>query len=141
MTDPTNTDDNAPYRWELIRDILVLQVKLIVDGLRDFLLVPVSLVVGLVSLVRGGDRPGTEFYDLLRYGRRTERLINLFGAADRVQGATEDAETIPDIDTMVTRVERFLVDEYKKGGITAQAKDHMDQVLDSVRGMNRDKGN
>ncbi len=141
MTDPTNTDDNAPYRWELIRDILVLQVKLIIDGLRDFLLVPVSLVVGLVSLIRGGDRPGTEFYDLLRYGRRTERLINLFGAADRVQGATEDAETIPDIDTMVTRVERFLVDEYKKGGITAQAKDHMDQVLDSVRGAHRDRGN
>lgn len=125
--------DETPHRWDLIRDILVLQVKLVVDGLRDFLLVPISLVVGLFSLVRGGERPGTEFYDLLRYGKRSERLINLFGAADRVHGSLSDDVPLPDIDSVVNRVETFLVDEYKKGGITAQAKQHFDEVLDSVR--------
>ena len=56
----------TPDRWTLIRDIAVFQFKLFVDGVRDLVLVPVSLVLGLVSLLKGGDRVGTEFYDLLR---------------------------------------------------------------------------
>ena len=95
------------------------------------MLVPVSLVVGVYSLFGGG---GTEFYRLLRYGRRSDRLINLFGAADRIQGPPDADEPLPDIDDMVARVETFIVDEYKKGGITAQAKRQIDNMLNSVRG-------
>ena len=40
--------DTELDRWTLIRDVAVLQVKLIVDGLRDFILVPISLVAGLI---------------------------------------------------------------------------------------------
>ena len=50
-----------------------------------------------------------------------------------------DDVPLPDIDSVVTRVETFLVDEYKKGGITAQAKQHFDEVLDSVRARRRRK--
>ncbi len=128
-------DPATPDRWTLTRDIAVLQVKLVVDGLRDFLLVPVSLAAGILSLLKGGEHPGTEFYDLLRYGRRSERLINLFGAASRVHGPAADEESLPDIDDMVAKVETFVVDEYRTGGITAQAKEHFDQVLRSVRRM------
>lgn len=119
----------GPNRWTLIRDIAVLQVKLVVDGLRDFLLVPVSIAAGILSLLKGGDRPGTEFYDLLRYGRRTERVINLFGAADRFPVAAEDETELPDIDRMVAQVESFVVEEYRSGGITAQAKQRIDKLL------------
>lgn len=129
----------VPNRWTLIRDIAVLQVKLVVDGLRDFLLVPVSMAAGIYSLLTGGDKPGTEFYDLLRYGRRSERIINLFGAADRVHDSKADESSLPDIDDMVAKVETFVVDEYRKGGITAQAKEHIDQVLNSVRRKREDR--
>ena len=54
-------EDNGSDRWTLIRDIAVLQVKLIFDGLRDFILVPVSLIAGIISLVRAGDPAGNEF--------------------------------------------------------------------------------
>ncbi len=130
---PAAIETETPDRWTLIRDIAVLQVKLVVDGLRDFLLVPVSIATGIYSVLRGGDQPGTEFYELLRYGRRSERVINLFGAAERVYGPAVEETPIPDIDDMVAKVETFVVDEYRKGGITAQAKDHIDQVLDAVR--------
>ena len=135
-TEPTLV---VPDRWTLIRDMGVLQVKLIVDGLRDFLLVPVSIATGIVSLLKGGERPGPEFYELLRYGRRTERLINLFGAAERVYGPAEE-ETLPDIDQMVAKVETFVVDEYKSGGITAQAKEQIDKMLDTMRTMANNQG-
>ena len=129
----------GPDRRTLIRDVAVLQVKLIVDGFRDFILVPVSIAAGLVSLLKGGHRPGTEFYDLLRYGRRSERMINLFGAAERVHGPADDEGPLPDIDDIVTRVETFVVDEYRSGGITAQAKERFDQVVSAARRRQRQR--
>ena len=127
----------SPNRWTLIRDIGVFQVKLLCDGLRDLLLLPISLVTGLISLLQSDKRPGTEFYDLLRVGRRSERWINLFGAAERVHGppAKDDRFPAEDIDELVSRVEAFVVDEYNKGGVTAQAKDRLDKALDSLSGI------
>ncbi len=119
-------------RWTLIRDVVVLQFKLVIDGFRDFLLVPVSIVVGLFSLLRGGQRPGVEFYELLQLGRRSERVINLFGAADRLPSSEQEAPGVPDIDDMVGRLEGYLVEEYKRGGITAQAKDRLDDLVDRI---------
>ncbi len=133
MSDVVPADRPKLDRWTLIRDIAVLQVKLVVDGLRDFVLVPVSIGAGIVSLLKADDGPGTEFYDLLRAGRRSERAINLFGAAERVHGPPANDKPMPDIDDLVARVEIFVVDEYRNGGITAQAKEHVDQILSSMR--------
>lgn len=136
MTQASNSNEaNAlPDRWTLTRDILVLQLKLIVDGLRDFILVPISLTVGTLSLLRGGDAKDSDFYRLLRLGRRSERWINLFGAVDRVYGPATGNESFSaeDIDEMVERVESFVIDEYRKGGVTRQAKDRLDRALGSL---------
>jgi len=125
----------SPDRWTLIRDVAVLQVKLVFDGLRDLVLVPVSIIMAIISLVKGGDRPGPQFYDLMHLGKESEEWINLFGAAEHTpkSGAVADHFAGRDIDAMVSRVEAFVVDEYKNGGVTAQAKDHFDKMLDSVR--------
>lgn len=138
----SNAGGPMPDRWTLIRDILVLQLKLIVDGLRDFILVPISLIVGLVSLLKAGNATGSEFYELLRTGRRSERWINLFGAAERVYGPSIDEDRFPaeDIDEIVSRVESFVVDEYKEGGVTRQAKEQLDRALDSLHKMASSKG-
>jgi hypothetical protein len=133
MQEQTEDTESAlmPGRWALIRDIVVLQLKLVVDGLRDLLLVPISLVVGIYNVVSGD---GQLFYELLRTGRRSERWINLFGAAERVYGPSIFEDTFPaeDIDKLVNRVETFVVDEYSKGGVTTQAKDQLDRALDSL---------
>jgi hypothetical protein len=136
MQNETNPIGGDPVhdRVDLVRDIAVLQVKLIVDGLRDFILVPISLVAGVISLFRAGDPAGSEFYNLLRIGKKSERFINLFGAADRAREPEIDRVRFPDddIDTLVKRVETFVVDEYRRGGVTKQAKDQLDQVLRSL---------
>jgi len=100
METNSGEDGQMPDRWTLIRDIFVLQLKLVVDGLRDFILVPVSLIIGIASLLKGGDSPGSQFYELLRTGRRSERWINLFGAAERVYGPSIEEDRFPteDID-------------------------------------------
>ena len=126
----------SPDRWTLVRDAAVLQVKLIVDGLRDFLLVPASLIAALVSLLNGVDgKPGPQFYRLVAFGKRTERWIDLFGATRNSPESVAEAddEHGPNIDALVSRMESFVVDEYKRGGVTKQAKDQIDKALDRMQ--------
>jgi hypothetical protein len=132
-------------RWTLLRDIAVLQVKLIVDGARDVVLVPVSIIAGIVSLAKSNFAADNEFYELLRLGKKSENWINLFGAAEPPQSGERDfvKSSDNDIDALVSRVESFVVDEYRKGGVTKQAKERLDRAIDSLHnfasGKERDK--
>ena len=132
-------NENRPPRWTLIRDIAVLQVKLVVDGLRDLVLVPASLVAGIISLSKTKDGvPGTEFYTLVGVGKQSERWINLFGAYKNAPPEVTEENHFgdADIDDIVSRVESFVVDEYKRGGVTAQARDRMNKAMDAMRRRN-----
>ena len=134
MSAPTGEHPANESYWTLIRDVGVLQVKLLVDGLRDLVLVPASLVAGVVSLVNGRNgKPGAEFYQLLAVGKRSERWINLFGALRHapVSAAAEPASAT-DIDDLVAKVETFVVQEYRRGGVTKQAKDRIDEALAAI---------
>lgn len=45
-----------------MRDVAVFQLKLLLDGLRDALLLPVSLFVALLDVLGVGPRAGRQFY-------------------------------------------------------------------------------
>jgi hypothetical protein len=127
-------------RWDFLRDVAVLQLKLIVDGLRDLILVPASLVVALVSLMRGGNDTGREFYELLQYGRRTEEMIDLFGALKK-RGLEAGKEShFESIDEIADRIEAFIVHEYNKGGVTHKAKQRLDRALDALQKRGKQAG-
>jgi len=131
---PTETHDSE--RWTLIRDAAVLQFKLVVDGLRDFLLVPASLIAAVVSLVKTKDgRPGPHFYQLLAYGKQTEQGINLFGAYEHAPEEITHGDRFSEmnIDELVVRVESFVIDEYKRGGMTTHAKEQIDKALNAIQ--------
>lgn len=136
MENPLQGQDPKTERWTLIRDIGVLQVKLLIDGLRDLILVPTSLILGVVSLVSTKDgRAGSQFYHLLAWGKQSEGWINLFGALknspDEIEGSLPLGDR--DIDEVVGRLESFVIDEVKRGGVTSQAKDRLDKILDAIQ--------
>ncbi|MCZ0935038.1 MAG: hypothetical protein OXJ54_07635 [Gemmatimonadetes bacterium] len=120
----------VPSRWTLMRDVAVFQLKLVLDGLRDALLLPISLFVALLDVLGVGPRAGRQFYALLEWGRRTEYWINLFGATDHVRALTSSPR--PGVDALVDRLERLAVQEYERGGITASTKDAVDRALDHL---------
>jgi hypothetical protein len=133
---PPVSDTRNAAHWTLLRDVAVLQFKLLVDGLRDLVLVPASLIAAAISVVNSADgRPGPEFYRLLAIGKDSERRINLFGALenspDRDSSESPEA-TAGDIDALVARLESYVVDEYQRGGVTRQAKERIDKVLDAL---------
>ena len=132
----------SPDRWTLIRDVAVLQFKLVVDGFRDLLLVPASLLAALISLIDNEEgKPGSQFYRLLAVGKRSERAINLFGALDNAPPGVADKSDFGDmnIDDLVVKVESFVVDEYKRGGLTKQAKSRIDKAIDAMQRASRGK--
>lgn len=136
MTKPFCEKQPSAERWTLLRDLGVLQVKLIVDGLRDLILVPASLVAGIISIASGKDgRPGPQFYQLLAWGKESELWINLFGAVKNSPEAIAQPRPFGDrdIDDIVGRLEAFVVDEAKRGGLTSQAKARLDKILDAVQ--------
>ena len=121
-----------PDRRMLIRDVLVFQFKLIVDGLRDFFLVPVAFVAGLLSFFNSKDGvPGPQFYHLLQFGKQSEEWIDLFGAMRNAPPEVRGSVNFPDesMDQILDRIETFVVDEEKRGGITAQARERLEKAL------------
>lgn len=136
MNAPMEEKGPGVERWTMLRDIGVLQVKLIVDGLRDLVLVPLSLVGGIISLASSKNgRPGPQFYQLLAWGKQSEVWINLFGAVKNSPEKLEQPQPFgnQDIDDIVERLESFVVDEVNRGGVTAQAKERLDKILNAVQ--------
>ena len=136
METQPETPGDYPDRWTLIRDLFVFQAKLLVDGFRDLLLVPASLVAGIWSLVSGDrDRPGPQFYRLVSLGKESELWIDLFKA---YENAPEEVRRqhelkVSNMDELVNRFESFVVEEYERGGVTAQAKERIDKALDAIQ--------
>lgn len=123
-------------RWRMLRDMGVLQLKLLIDGVRDLLLVPASLIAGLMSLVSAKDgKPGPQFYQLLEFGKQSELSINLFGALRHAPQREPQPETFREdgVDDLLGKLESYVVEEYKRGGVTAQAKARLDKVLDALQ--------
>lgn len=136
MLTPAENDAPDSPHWSLIRDLAVLQVKLLVDGLRDLVLLPASIIAAIVSLSRTENgKPGPEFYKLLAAGKHSEHFINLFGALRNAPTGIDPEEISggAEMDDIVSRVESFVVDEYKRGGVTAQAKSRIDAALVKMR--------
>ena len=135
--EPTpETPRDYPDRWTLIRDLFVFQAKLLVDGFRDLLLVPASLVAGILSLVSGAkDRPGPQFYRLVILGKQSEAWIDLFKAYENApeEVRREHEFATGNMDELVARLESYVVDEFERGGVTAQAKARIDKALDAIQ--------
>lgn len=122
----------SPDRRMLIRDVIVFQFKLIVDGLRDFFLVPVAFFAGLLSFFSTKDGvAGPQFYDLLEVGKQSEEWIDLFGAMRNAPPEVRNRVRFPEgnMDQVLDRIETFVKDEEKRGGITAQARERLEKTL------------
>jgi hypothetical protein len=122
---PDTPPDRAARRWQLIRDVLVFSAKVALETARDLVLFPAALIAGLLGVVAGGDRPERTFHQVRAIGARFDEWLNLFGE--------HDASEEPGIDEQFGKLEQLLVDEYKRGGVTAQAKQAIDRALDTLQ--------
>ena len=110
-------DNNLPGRISpgvTLRDFLVFQFKLILDGLKDILLLNLSFIAIVFDAVAGRIRHPRLFYGVVRLSRRFEEWLRLH----RLRGARIDDEegTIleelidgaPDADRLADEFERLV---------------------------------
>lgn len=72
--------DPPPSRSRLIRDLLVFQVKLWMEGFKDFVLMPLSLGAALLDFLFRWATGGRALYGVMKLGDRFEQWVNLYGA-------------------------------------------------------------
>ena len=121
-------DTDTSKRGTLIRNSFVFQLKLMADGLRDLVLLPVSLVATIIGLLKGGDEPEREFHQVIELGRESEKWINLFGSHD----VPEDAGATASIDMLFTKVESTLKQHYKAAGTSESAQAEIGEALQAA---------
>ena len=127
-------------RWRFLRDVAVFQLKMFLDNLRDFALMPVSLVAALIDLIYKGEREGALFYKVLRWGAHSEEVIDVYSAIE--QHAPDSVKVNPayTVDAVIARLEGVVVREYEKGGTAASIKAAMDRAIDQLHRETKEKG-
>ena len=120
-------------RGALVREAVVFQFKLMADGFRDLVLLPVSMIAAAVGLLRGGDEPEREFNQVLEVGRKSEQWINLFGQHETQQ----EANAVASIDALIDRLEKTLKEQYRSAGTSESAQAEIDEALQAVQDQTR----
>ena len=121
----------AHGRWKFLRDVAVFQLKMLLDNLRDFALMPISLGAAVIDLFYKGEREGALFYRVLRWGSHSEEVIDVYSP---IKHETRDFKINPNytVDGVIARLENVLVREYEKGGTAASIKSAMDRAIDEL---------
>jgi hypothetical protein len=127
-------------RWRFLRDVMVFQLKLFLDNVRDFALVPISLVAALIDLVYKGEREGTLFYKVLRWGAHSEEVIDVYSAIEDDPPSSFKVNPAYTVDAVITRLEGVVVRECEKGGTAASIKAAMDRAIDQLHHETKEKG-
>jgi hypothetical protein len=127
-------------RWRFLRDVMVFQLKLLLDNLRDFALVPISLVAALIDLVYKGEREGALFYKVLRWGAHSEEVIDVYSAIEHYPAGNFKVNPAYTVDAVIARLEGVVVREYEKGGTAASIKAALDRAIDQLHRETKEKG-
>jgi hypothetical protein len=100
----------AAKKGTLVRDLLIFQLKLVLDGVKGVVLIQISLFAALFDLLFG--RPGRPlvFYNVLKLSERIDLWLNLYGASRR---AEEDEDGLfgtsrAGDDTMLGKLEELV---------------------------------
>lgn len=72
----------------LIRDFLIFQLKLVLDGFKDVFLFQASVVAVILDLFFGGRR-NRLFYKVMALGERIDLWLNLHGAITKSEGSSD----------------------------------------------------
>ena len=144
--DQNDMQDPVPNRWQVLRDTIAFQFKLLMDGARDVLLSPISIGAAIFGLIFSLDNTGIYFNRLMKFGRKTDAWINLFGEShydpnsetrdrndidskDKARNTKKDVSS----DAYVKKLENLLIAEYNKGGLIAGLKEGTDTLLEKLR--------
>lgn len=100
-----------PSRWQIARELLVFNVKLALDGLKDIVLAPLSLVAGLIDIFGSSNGSRRHLHSVMRLGKGFDDWVDLYGPVDAKKRLT-DRTASGNLDHYVNRVEKLVLDAH-----------------------------
>lgn len=82
---PRTAEPVRVSRMILIRDLLIFELKLFLDGVGDLVFSQIAIVALLWDFIRGGPEMGKTFYAVLRAGEKWDLWLNLYRPAKDAQ--------------------------------------------------------
>jgi hypothetical protein len=83
MTDPKRD------RWVIVRDLIIFQIKLLLEGLKDIVVSQISIGAAALDLLFPTANRGARFYAVMRAAERFDNWLSLYGATEKAS-ANED---------------------------------------------------
>jgi hypothetical protein len=118
--------DETLSRGALLRRLVIFQVKLFTDGLRDLVLSPISFTAAAMGILFGGRNPHGLFDRLMHAGHLTDGWIDLFGHHSREGDG-------PCLENLIDEVETALRNDHARGGLTAEAERRLRTLARELR--------
>jgi hypothetical protein len=115
-------------RMRLVRRVVLLQVKLLADGLRDFVMMPLSLAAAALGLVSQRSEPELYLDRLMFFGRQTDRWINLFDHDD-----PDSPDRRAPLDRVAEEIEATILRDYENGGLSARGAARLNELAARLR--------
>jgi hypothetical protein len=111
----------AARRGTLVRDLLIFQLKLVLDGVKGVALIQISLFSAIFDLIFG--KPGRPllFYSVLRLSERFDLWMNLYGAARHAEESDDGlfGTSRAGDDTMLGKLEELVRNESEESAPSA----------------------
>jgi hypothetical protein len=77
-------------RQVTLRDFMIFQLKLALDGLKDLVIFNVSIFAMVVDFFSGREERPRWFYSVVRASERFDRWLDLHGAMERIDAGQSD---------------------------------------------------
>jgi len=126
--DRVQMEDSISH-WQVFRDLVFFQFKLLLDGVRDLVLSPISIAAVVLGFILHPATPGRYFNQLLGLGHKSDKWINLFGSVEGVPREGQGDEDQRFTDDYLRRLEGLIQSEYEKGGLLKDVKERVDRLL------------
>lgn len=130
LDDEQQTEQSSEQKdtWDRTRELILLQVKLSIDAIRDFILIPVALFCYILDFGER-DKSKPSYWDrLMAWGRRSDHHINLF------KHRRSYKKGYMTIDDAVNIVEETIRKEVKNG-------EYSEQVVNKVKDRFKNRSN
>ena len=97
-------------RSVLIRDLLIFELKLFLDGVGDLVFSQLAILALIWDFIRGGPEMGRTFYTVLRFGERWDLWLNLYRPAADTEESGEGllAAGKVDANSLLGRIEELV---------------------------------
>jgi len=88
----SSAPEDAQSRKTIIRDVLIFQVKLWLEGFKDIVLMPLSLGAAVIDVFFRRENGCGALYSVMKLGDRFERWVHLYAALDQREWKVEAQE-------------------------------------------------